>query len=539
VANTARSFALALWIVAFAAARIVSTYPQIGITFDEPAHLMCGMEYLAQHTYRIEPQHPPLARAAAALGPYLSGVRPTGIRDGVEEGVSEFYQDGRVRWHLVLDRMGILPFFVLACLVVYFWARRHFGNLTAVLATGIFTLFPSVLGHAGIGTTDMALTACVCTAFLALIAWAEQPGTRRGLLLGFCAGLAALSKFTALVFLPTAAIFACAAWLGAARPHRLVLLKVVRERVPSLALAALTAAVVVWAGYLFSFGRVVDWNVRLPAPEMFNGLNQVAFHNEAGHPAYFFGQVSFEGWWYFFPVMLSLKTPLGLLLLAGAGVYAVWKRRREARYWLPLALIAGTLAPAMVGRIDIGTRHVLPVYAGCAILAAIAVERMLRRRVARWVAAALLLWAGISGALHHPDYLSYFNELAPHPEAIAADSDLDWGQGSVLVARHLDKLGVTQATCTFWNIRPERLREWPGLNCRPLDPMHPSTGWISVSPTAWRVEQYGLEYRVPGHRLWFEDWKPAARIGGQLLYYNPPEPGRGATIARAKRIEMK
>jgi hypothetical protein len=32
-----RSLIIVLWIVAFAAARIVSTYPQIGITFDEPA----------------------------------------------------------------------------------------------------------------------------------------------------------------------------------------------------------------------------------------------------------------------------------------------------------------------------------------------------------------------------------------------------------------------------------------------------------------------------------------------------------------------
>jgi hypothetical protein len=32
--------------------------------------------------------------------------------------------------------------------------------------------------------------------------------------------------------------------------------------------------------------------------------------------AYLLGQHSFHGWWYFFPIALSVKTPLRLLLLA-------------------------------------------------------------------------------------------------------------------------------------------------------------------------------------------------------------------------------
>src|SRR5271170_7872208 len=55
--------------------RIVSTYSVFSYTFDEPAHLACGMEWLDKGVYTWEPQHPPLARVAAALGPYLMGVR--------------------------------------------------------------------------------------------------------------------------------------------------------------------------------------------------------------------------------------------------------------------------------------------------------------------------------------------------------------------------------------------------------------------------------------------------------------------------------
>src|SRR4051794_29912758 len=38
---------IALALLAIGAARIVSTYSEIGITYDEPAHLACGMQFLS------------------------------------------------------------------------------------------------------------------------------------------------------------------------------------------------------------------------------------------------------------------------------------------------------------------------------------------------------------------------------------------------------------------------------------------------------------------------------------------------------------
>src|SRR5580698_5519461 len=66
---------LAVALVVLASIRIVSTYLVFSHTFDEPAHIACGMEWLDKGVYTWEPQHPPLARVAAAIGPYLMGVR--------------------------------------------------------------------------------------------------------------------------------------------------------------------------------------------------------------------------------------------------------------------------------------------------------------------------------------------------------------------------------------------------------------------------------------------------------------------------------
>jgi len=68
------SFA-ALALVAIAIVRIVATYHDVNQAYDEPAHIACGMEWLDKGTFTMEPQHPPLPRVMAALGPYLAGLR--------------------------------------------------------------------------------------------------------------------------------------------------------------------------------------------------------------------------------------------------------------------------------------------------------------------------------------------------------------------------------------------------------------------------------------------------------------------------------
>src|SRR5205823_4601676 len=77
---------LAICLVGVASLRIVATYSALSPTFDEPGHFACGLEYLSKHVYQYESQHPPLARAAMALLPYLDGAHLTGGPNRDEEG---------------------------------------------------------------------------------------------------------------------------------------------------------------------------------------------------------------------------------------------------------------------------------------------------------------------------------------------------------------------------------------------------------------------------------------------------------------------
>ena len=73
-----RALLIAVTLVLIASARIIATYTVFNHTSDEPAHIACGMEWLDKGIFHWEPDHPPLARVATAIGPFLLGIRSQG-----------------------------------------------------------------------------------------------------------------------------------------------------------------------------------------------------------------------------------------------------------------------------------------------------------------------------------------------------------------------------------------------------------------------------------------------------------------------------
>ena len=146
------------------------------------------------------------------------------------------------------------------------------------------------------------------------------------------------------------------------------------------------------------------------------------------------------------------------------------------------------------------------------------------KAAAGWVLAALMLWMVFSSARRHPDYLAYANEFAgSQPENIMVDSDLDWGQETVRLARRLRELHAPSVAFFTMNLDDAHLREWPGLPpITTIHPINPTEGWTANSPTFRKVGQYGLDHRYPGVEPWFAGIQPVERVGSLLLYYVPP-----------------
>ena len=521
-----RAAAIFLILLAVATLRIVLTYTVFNHTIDEPAHIACGMEWLSKGTYRYEVQHPPLARVAAALGLYLEGVRTIGRPQMGEEGVDLLLVHDHYDLHLSLARAGILPFLWLASTAVFLWARRSFGGAAAVLAAFFFTFLPPVLAHAGLATTDMALTGALAAAFLAMWVWLERPTPLHAALFGLMGALAVLAKFSSLPFFAAAAALAAAVFWLWNRPSGL--LPAMRERAGTLAASVAVLGALTWGFYRFSFGEAVTGLPPMPAPELIDDIQEVVYHSQRGHITYLLGQHSQFGWWYYYLVVLAVKTPAPLLVLATLGAFWMWRKRRAGvRWWLPLVFSAAILLVASFGRINIGVRHVLPVYVGMSIAAAVATLRLLERakrfRWAGWALALLLVWYAGGSLAAHPDYLPYFNFLAgDRPERIVADSDLDWGQDMKRLARRLREAGAREVTFTpFIRGDLEKMFGFPPI--KPADPVEPAPGWNAVSLSMLKVRRLGLGLERPDIRPWPERIEPGERVGkGVLLYYFPP-----------------
>jgi hypothetical protein len=536
------SRALMVALILLGTIRIVATYTVFSHTFDEPAHLACGMEWLDKGVYRWEPQHPPLARVAAAMGPYLMGVRSqnTPNRDIYSmtfEGLAILFHGGGHAYDatLAFARLGILPFFWIGCLVVYGWARRYGTRAAAVIAVFLFSFLPPILAHAGLATTDMACTAFLAAAFLAAVVWVEAPTLRTGAIFGLAAGLAIVSKFSTLPYFAAAAGIASIWYYFAERAGLAGVLGVIRRRLPSLALAAAVAFVVIWATYRFSFGKVFFANISLPFPELYAGIRDVFQHNAEGHPGYLLGTRSNHGFWYFYLVDLAVKTPLPLMVLFALGLAPSLRRDSTFRYpWLPVAFCAGILAVALFSHINIGIRHVLPLYVGFVLVAAVGAVRLLESvpagRWAGWAAMLLFIWYGASSLLSHPDYLPYFNELAgSHPENIVVDSDLDWGQDMKRLAARLREVGAPEVyflpmdTVAAERDDFEKRLGFPHVISE-INALAPSAGWNAVSLTCLKQRRLGMRDRRPDLQPWPDRVLDSGeRIGKSVrLWYFPP-----------------
>jgi hypothetical protein len=178
---------------------------------------------------------------------------------------------------------------------------------------------------------------------------------------------------------------------------------------------------------------------RVPAPELFRGLYLTKQNGDGTLPryGYLLGRTYVGGRWAFFPVGLLVKTPFAMLLLCGLGVAVALLGWRSAQLEATIVLFAGVSGPLLVGivgNINIGLRHVLPVYPFLAMFGAMGAMWLWRQHgryeiAAKVVTFLLMAWCAAACISASPEFLPYFNELASaQPGYFLVDSDLDWGQ---------------------------------------------------------------------------------------------------------------
>jgi 4-amino-4-deoxy-L-arabinose transferase-like glycosyltransferase len=253
---------------------------------------------------------------------------------------------------------------------------------------------------------------------------------------------------------------------------------------------------------------------RVPAPAFLAGLELVERHSSAGHAGFLLGSYRDHGWWYYFPVILFFKTPLAFLILAIIGMVVMVRSKNPETIGVALAPIA-MLLPTLTTGINIGVRHVLPLYPLLTICAAAAIVSLWRR--SRIAVVILLAWYFIATAIAHPDYMSYFNEAAGnHPERIAADSNLDWGQDLLRLAttvrdEHIDHLYLAYFGTADWHRLVPAAEELPQFK-----PVH---GWVAVSENEMT---FGWPTNKRDAFAWLRAYTPVRRVGRSIRLYRIP-----------------
>jgi 4-amino-4-deoxy-L-arabinose transferase-like glycosyltransferase len=438
--------------------------------------------------------------------------------------------------------MGILPFFVIACALVWSWSRHLFGNGVALASTLLFTMLPPILAHSGLATTDMACATFVFASIYAFSRWLERPVWRQSLLWGASTALAALSKLSSLVFVPACMLAALLLYWFIERPPLAAFRREALRRTISLIFAAAVLFVVIWAGYRFSVGPVMAEDrpystidrflpeSSLPAHEFLDGIGDVEYHSTAGHQSWLLGEYRKDGWWYFFPVVIAVKTPIAFLLLCHIGLLRLVRQSfRKARWqeWVPAACAPVILLVGMSSRIDLGVRHILPIYPLLAMLAGLGLAGLFQeaggaRRAAVASGLVLALWLVVSSVWAHPDYLAYFNEsVGGKPEWFLAESDLDWGQDLQRLSDKLKQLGVKEVSLAYFGTADPTRHGLPAI--KPLPAYRRTTGWVAVSLHLMKIEAAAQQQalRRSESPLSWLDWEiPVTRVGKSIdLYY--------------------
>jgi 4-amino-4-deoxy-L-arabinose transferase-like glycosyltransferase len=510
-----------------ALARVAVTHRVFSATVDEPIHVAAGYEWF-KGDFTTDMTHPPLARILGALPLRLEGLpypKPTNM---VDRGNQLLYAGDHYVKNLARVRAGNLLLLAVAIITTAAWGRRMFSREVAIAGTAVLTTHPLLLGHAGLMTTDLSVAATLPLALLAFDVYLESPTMKRGVLLGIALGLGLLSKFSFLVFFPPCVIVI------------LLMRRPLHARAATFLAAIVIAFVVTWAGYRFDFRKpanvvehgedMMEWaapgflkpiahaagRIPLPAPAFPLGMAQVKLHELSGHTAYLLGHESRNGWWYYFPVVFFYKSPLPWLILAAWGTFALI-RARDRRGLQLVVLPLVILLTAMTASLNIGARHILPIIPPLSIVAGYAVIDIWRRSrdaFARASLAALLAWLFIGVAVEHPDYLAWFNELAqPSPSRVAADSNIDWGQDVLRLARVVDEMHIDHLHIAMMN--STRL-DAHGIHADGLVPHQKVTGWVAASENWLRFGEANGDYD------WLSTYRPVRQVGKSIrLYYIP------------------
>jgi hypothetical protein len=518
-------FRMALVLGAFAivfAALSVSSYLQKSLAIDEDVHILEAYMFLTRGCH-IQTDYPPLLNTLATLPLMIEGVKFDRDHLPTDRLYHAFFFeqndcDQLLRWpRFIITLLGVL-----LGVILFLWMQKLFGFWPATAGLALYTCEPNILCNAGVVTQDLGLTCFFFGTiyFLCRTLRRLTPGNVVGLAVFFA--IAHVSKFSAFLLGPILLLLLATRSVGRQPwPFRWNGDGELQTRSSKITASAglifavgMVFVLVVWMTYGFHYTTGPDvyggntsalykdpvMRTWLPNSTMLlgwidehqllpNAYTQNFLRQELSNTgnfrmaAFLLGQSKYGHWWYYFPVVFLVKTPLTLLVLFFAsGVLCLFQRRKMGFdalcILLPMVLY---LAVAMSSTRNIGVRHLLPIYPFVIMVAVAPLTELLRRGM-KWPVLCFCLLAGIEMTSVYPHYRGFFNSLAGGPrngENILVDSNIDWGQDLKLLKRWMTAQGITHINLAYWGVSDA---EYYGINCTHLLTTTPSVNHPAVPP---------------------------------------------------------
>lgn len=546
---------------------------------DEIAHIPSGYSYLTTGDYRLNPEHPPLIKDLAAIPLVIWGANfpydywlsnnPV-VNNQWEMGWDFIFRSGNNPDTLLL--LAKIPMMLLSLIFAYFvyrWGKGLFGKKAGIMALALFAFNVNIIAHSRFVTTDLGISFALFLSMYALFVFIKKPSKRNLIFAGLAFGFTLITKFSAAILAPTFLIVFLLLLVQKGESEQKSFLSKVADKhfIKRLYSSFVAFALIVIIGFVTMWLFYVPHTINMPASvqqdlineslpgetgiaklsrdfllpmsenvvtrpltQWFLGFFMVTSHVEGGHDAFLLGKVSNQGWWYYYPVALAIKTPIPLFILIILTL-TLWKKLphkdwfTEVYIWiLPVVL----LVMGMQGKINLGIRYMLPLYAFVFLFVArlafmIDLKALKRYSFVPVFIVALITWYVIESIATYPHYLSYYNQFvggSNNGYKYLTDSNTDWGQDikrlNVWVEdNNIKKIYVDVFPGGFPSkyYLGDKAVEWHVQNGRP-------NGYFAVSATFYQNSKLKKKTNDGIDYSWLDNIKPVTIIGGSILVYD-------------------
>lgn len=539
------------------------------ITSDEKTHITVGYINLKFHDYRFNIEHPPLVKQLAALSllfvklNFPFEIYRVSVPDDIVKIQNAFlYKIGNdLDFMLFLSRIPNILISLMLGLFIYLYSKKINGIFAAFISLSLFALSPLFLAHSSLVTMDTTIS---CFYFVTIYFLMRYFDTEKDFPLAGAAvftGLSFISKFSGLILIPVIYLLVFMRSFYPVQEAKKITLKnwikniifflpflifsisykkSFRLIAPALAIymisylfynkktlfskmnfagrSLLIIMVSAFAIIILDYTNYSWFPFHSATMPYFKGFSYFEGHAQYGQDSYLLGVNSKSGgWWYYFPLAILFKEPFVTLLffLLGLAGLCLKKEKLLSKALLVMPAFAYLFIAMFINKLNIGIRHILPVYPFLFVIAGYSVCAVKHSKAMKYLLSILIFILAIDVLGSYPAHLPYFNRLIGGVRSgykFLGDSNIAWGQDWKRLKEYIEKNAINKITidaafscdkvCDYYHI--------PYTIVTNEEALMPIKGYYAIETTAF-----------PAQRIkWLNKIKCVGRVGGSLLIYN-------------------